>query len=232
MLLLNIMHLIQDKTISINYNLKTWNSNKNTIFIYNNTTSTILEIIELLNSLYLIYLYIYKYSLFNQKMLFSNSIIHYSATIKYMALITSNYYTNISLEPGFFTNWVLFKKQLLLYKWLEYLFITHLTLKTNNIFRSSMFYYLYTIYIKLKLKYNGIKYLNNLPNTILLLTPTHTSILLKEAIKLNKYIILITDKKLPFKSTYNIYKLTNINLRKLKFIMAIIVTAFIQGTLK
>lgn len=86
--------------------------------------------------------------------------------------------------------------------------------------------------MKLKLKYHGLKNLYILPNTLIFLILDNNKFL-EEALKLNKNILLISNKRtLSNLSSYtNIIKIitANRNFAVLNFILEIITTAIFHG---
>lgn len=233
MLTLNLIHLIKHKLIPIKYKIKNnillYNNN---YIIYNNLNKNILEIINLLNSLSITYLYIYKYMSLKQKILLSTDYIQHIFMLKTIAILTSNYYIYNNIYSGIFSNWIFLKKKLTIYKWLKYFFLTNLIIKNNykNIFYIQ--HTLYLLYIKLKLKYNGLKNLDILPNTLIFINLDKNKYI-EEILKLNKNIIIITNNKLNNFSSTNIIKIitTNKNYLIIHFILKIIATAIFHGLL-
>lgn len=102
MLTLNILHLINNKTIPIKYTIKLTNYNSNK-YLYNNLNKNIIELLDLLNSLSISYLYIYRYSSLKQKILLSTDYIKHIFMLKSIATLTSNYYMN-TIYSGVFSN--------------------------------------------------------------------------------------------------------------------------------
>lgn len=102
MLTLNILHLIKNKTIPIKYTIKLTNYRINK-YLYNNLNKNIVEVLDLLNSLSIAYLYLYKYSSLKQKILLSTDYIQYMFMLKSIATLTSNYYIN-TIYSGVFSN--------------------------------------------------------------------------------------------------------------------------------
>lgn len=102
MLTLNILHLIKNKTIPIKYTIKSTNYHINK-YLYNNLNKNIVEVLDLLNSLSIAYLYLYKYSSLKQKILLSTDYIQYMFMLKSIATLTSNYYMN-TIYSGVFSN--------------------------------------------------------------------------------------------------------------------------------
>lgn len=225
MLSLDILHLIHNKTAQNKYILTHTFRYKTDIFKKN-----ILDLIVLLNSLSLLYVYLVNYSLLKQKILMTTTYTQQLNTLKYISCLSSNYYISSTLTSGLFTNWKVLKKQILLYKWLDYFFFINLTLKKKKGTILTLYNTLYILYLKLKLKYTGIKEVNLIPKTILFLNKINTTFL-KEAITLNKNIILINTKKIN-SSLASIQLITkNTNYYTLKFILNIITTAILHGTL-
>ena len=107
MLNINILHLIKNKTIPIKYIIKQKNYYNNK-FLYNNIINKhIIEIFNVLNSLSIIYLYIYKYISLKQKILLSTNYIQQIFMLKLITSLTSNYYiNNNTIYPGIFSNWI------------------------------------------------------------------------------------------------------------------------------
>ena len=233
MLNINILHLIKNKTIPIKYIIKQKNYYNNK-FLYNNIINKhIIEIFNVLNSLSIIYLYIYKYISLKQKILLSTNYIQQIFMLKLITSLTSNYYiNNNTIYPGIFLNWIFLKKKLIIYKWLRYFFLTNLIIKNNykNIFY--IYYTLYLLYLKLKLRYHGLKNLNIFPNTFIFIYLDKNKYL-EEVLKLNKNIIIISNNNLDNFLFKNIIKI-NINIKNyniLYFILKIITTAIYHGTL-
>ena len=232
MLNINILHLIKNKIIpiTINYNIKQKNY-FNKKFFYNNINKYIIEIFYILNFLNIIYLYIYKYISLKQKILLSTNYIQYIYILKLITILTTNYYISNNIYSGIFSNWIFFKKKLIIYKWLKYFFFINLIIKNNykNIFY--IYYILYFLYLKLKLKYHSLKNLNNLPN-ILIFIYLNNNKYLKEILKLNKNIIIINNNtnKLYYNNIIQI-NINNKNNNIIYFILKIITTAIYHGIL-
>lgn len=106
MLILNILTLSKNKIISLKYKTS---SEKIKIFpiknkyIYNNLDKAVVELIGLLNSLSMAYLYIYKYMSLKQKILLSTNYFNQVHKLKLLAVLTSNYYI-VGDNSGIFSN--------------------------------------------------------------------------------------------------------------------------------
>ncbi len=168
MLTLNLIHLIENKTIPIIY--ETTISSKYFKHKYNTNYCTpyIVELLIFLNSLSCAYLYIHKYSSLKQKILFTTNSRQYIYLLRAIAALTSNYSID-NVCPGIFSNWFLLRKKLILYKWLRYFFATNLASKNN--YKNILYVYhtLYLLYLKLKLKYHGLKELTTIPDTLIII---------------------------------------------------------------
>lgn len=103
MLNINILDLIKKKIIPIKYIIKPKNYYRDN-FLYNNFNKYIIELFNLLNSLSIIYLYIYKYSSLKQKILLSTDYIQYIFILKLITSLTSNYYIYSDIYSGIFSN--------------------------------------------------------------------------------------------------------------------------------
>ncbi len=230
MLTLNILHLLKSKKIPIKYNLKVSSNYSKTKYIYNKFTSSIIELFNLLNSLSIAYLYLQKYISLKQKILFSTN---HTCIVKSIATLTSNYYIyNNSIYYGMISNWIFLKRKLMIYKWLKYFFTSKLA-DTNN-YKDTIYVHhtLYFLYLKLKLRYHGLKNLNTLPYTFLYINLTNNN-LLRETIKLNRNIIVITTNMLKIFSPTNIIQIitTTNNTIILHFILEILTTSILHGML-
>ena len=108
MLILNILTLSKNKIISFKYKTiskKTRMSTPKSKYIYNNFDKAVFELIELLNSLSMAYLYIYKYTSLKQKILLSSNYHHQAHKLKLIATLTSNYcLMNDNIYSGIFSN--------------------------------------------------------------------------------------------------------------------------------
>lgn len=233
MLTLNILHLIKNKIISIKYIIQPINNYYSNNYLYNNLNKNIIELLDLLNSLSIAYLYIHKYTSLKQKILLSTNDTQYMGILKSIAILTSNFYIYNTFYSGIFSNWILLKKKLIIYKWLRYFFLINLVIKNNykNIFY--IHHTLYFLYLKLKLKYHGLKNLNSFPNTLIFINLDKNKYL-EEALKVNKNIIIISNNNLSnnFLSP-NIIKIitTTKNFVVLHFILKILTTAIFHGLL-
>nr|YP_009186577.1 ribosomal protein S2 [Cyclospora cayetanensis]AKO71994.1 ribosomal protein S2 [Cyclospora cayetanensis] len=228
MLTLNILHLIKNQIIPIKYSI---NLNYNNKYFYLNLNKNIFEILNLLNSLSIVYLFLYKYISLKQKILFTTNYDQYMYLLKSIATISSNYHIYNTTYSEIFSNWIFLKKKLIIYKWLKYFFLTNLAIKNNykNIF--SIYYILYLLYLKLKLKYHGLRNLNIFPNTLIIII-LYNNTYLKKILKFKKNIILINNIKNNKYISNNIINLnTNINFNTIFFIITIINTAIFHGML-
>lgn len=234
MLTINILHLIKNKTIPIKYLVNSINKYQRNKYIHNMLDTNIIEILNLLNSLSVIYLYLHKYSSLHQKILLSTNYIYNISMLKSIATTTTNYYIYNTIYSEIFSNWNLLKKKLIIYKWLRYFFLTKLA--SNNNYKKTFFinYTLYLLYIKLKLKYHGLKNLHAFPNTLIFIVLDNNKFL-KEILHLNKNIILISNSSNTLKHLWslNIIKLliNSKNFVLLNFILEIINTAIFHGIL-
>ncbi len=231
MLNINILHLINHKILPIKYIITPTNKNKKNKYITNILNTNILELLELLNSLSIAYLHIYKYVSLKQKILISSNYIHHISMLKSIAALTTNYYIYNTTYSQLFSNWNLLKKKLILYKWLKYFFLSKLAI--NNKYKNTIYltHTLYLLYLKLKLKYHGLKNLYSLPNTLIFIVLNNNN-LLKEISKLNKNIIFISNNNSTsfHLSPNNIKIITRIhNFSMIQFILKIINTAIIHG---
>lgn len=124
------------------------------------------------------------------------------------------------------------RKKLIVYKWLRYFFLTNLIIKktSENIFCKN--YNLYILYLKLKLKYDGLKDLHFCPFTLIFISLGKNK-LLEEALQLKKNIIIINKGGLKTNVLSNviIINMANKNFSLIHFILEIISTAIFHGLL-
>lgn len=108
MLILNILTLSKNKIISLKYKINSKQIKtfpKKNKYIHNNLNRVIIELIEILNSLSIAYLYIYKYISLKQKILLATNYYHHGQKVKAIASLTSNYYIICdNINPGIFSN--------------------------------------------------------------------------------------------------------------------------------
>lgn len=234
MLTLNILLLIKNNTMPIKYEVATNNDYFKHKYFSNGYTAHIVETLNLLTSLSIAYLYIHKYISLKQKILLSTNSMQHMYILKSIAALTSNYYIYThTMYPGMFSNWPLLRKKLVLYKWLRYFFATTLAIKNNYKNTFHIYHTLYFLYLKLKLKYHGLKDLTNIPETILVVNLDKNKFL-EEALKLNKNIILVSNDTLSNFSSVNIVKIVTKSKTfvLVHFILKIIITAILHGILQ
>ena len=108
MLILDILTLTKKKIISFKYKTTSKKTRTPTLknkYIYNNLDKAVLELVELLHSLSMAYLYIYKYTSLKQKILLSSNYRQQVHKLKLIAALTSNYcIMNDNIYSGIFSN--------------------------------------------------------------------------------------------------------------------------------
>nr|BBB58123.1 small subunit ribosomal protein 2 [Plasmodium fragile] len=186
----------------------------------------ILNFILIILYLYKLYLYIYNISLTNNKILFINNNNLFINFIIKMCYLTNNFYI-IKWIPGLLTNWIFFKKKIIIYIWLNKLFKNKYYI---NILSKKCLYKLKYIYNKLYLNLHGIKSMLILPKYIFLVK--YNNLILKEISKLK--LVLISFINLSLDSNYiNIKILGNYNnYKSIKLIYKIIYTSIIHSKIK
>nr|YP_008757408.1 small subunit ribosomal protein 2 [Leucocytozoon caulleryi]BAN94688.1 small subunit ribosomal protein 2 [Leucocytozoon caulleryi] len=181
--------------------------------------------------LYKLYLYIYNINFLNQKILFINNnkyniIFINNFIIKICKLM--NYFYILKWIPGLLTNWIIIKKKIIVYLWLnKILFNIYFT----TILSKKCLIYLKNLYNKLFKYLDGIKYMINLPKYIFLMH-FNNNIIINEIIKLK--LILISFINISMDSNLINIKIigNNFNYKSLCLIFKIIYTSMIYSKIK
>lgn len=229
MLFLNLLNLIKNKIIPLKYGIK--KQEHKSIYIDTNINYDLIAFFDVLNYSSFIYLYIYKYISLRQKILIFTNYIHYTTILKSIMVLTNNYYIYNKSNFEFFENEIMLKKKLTLYNWLEYFFFIDSNFKAEYKNKFLINHILYILYLKLKIKYTGIKCMNTLPNTLIFLLINNNKYL-KKIYKINKHIFIITNK-VQNSSSENVFQLIikNTNFISILFLLKIITTSIFHGIL-
>nr|QEM01847.1 30S ribosomal protein S2 [Nephromyces sp. ex Molgula occidentalis] len=192
----------------------------------------IIDIIQTYKYLLKSYIFLYKMGVYNEKLLFINSENKYKTLIEKSALLTNQFYIGKYFISGTLTNWKIIKQNFLLLNWF-YKFI--LIIKQNKLYNNLNKKFknkLIKIYFKLNNKFNLLKNITYIPETIFILNINKNYNALKEAKKLNKLIISIVDSNSnPLLIDFPI-PANNKNYFSIKLILEILITALLQGEFK
>nr|QEM01645.1 30S ribosomal protein S2 [Nephromyces sp. ex Molgula occidentalis] len=192
----------------------------------------IIDLIQTYKYLLKAYILFYKLGIYNEKILFIDSISRYQQLIEKSALLTNQFYLTKYFIPGTLTNWKIIYQNIILLNWFYKL---NLFMEQNNILKNLDKKFqskLIKIYLKLKNKFNLLKNIISIPNTIFILNIKTDYNALKEAKKLNKLIISIIDSD----SNPNLINFpipgNNKNYFSIKWLLEILITGLLQGNFK
>nr|QEM01703.1 30S ribosomal protein S2 [Nephromyces sp. ex Molgula occidentalis] len=229
--LLTLNDLITHK-VHIGHYWSYWDS-RCTKFIYKIINNIwIIDLIHTSKALWKAYIFMYKSSLYNQKILFIGSSRYSKNIIKKTALLTNQFYITDTIKPGLFTNWEVIRGNILLLIWLkQVLFLiqhSYVFGTINHTFKDTLF----KLYTKLHYKLKNIITFQTIPQILFISDLNTHTLLVKESITLNKILLSIIDTNWNPTDIHIAIPGNDDNLFSVKLICQIITTALIHGLLK
>nr|QEM01616.1 30S ribosomal protein S2 [Nephromyces sp. ex Molgula occidentalis] len=223
MILITLQELINSGVqLGNTFNLNIIKKNK---FIYKKINNIcIIDLIQTSKLIWKLYIFLYKISFYNKKLLIINSNKLNKFILKKFIKLTKQFYITEHFISGTFTNWIFLYNNILFLNWLNII----LNIFKNLNFQKKISY----LYNKLNYKFKNFKGLQKIPNIIFILNPIEDKQALKEAFLLKKIIISIIDMNYnPLWITFPIPG-NNINYFSIKLILEIITTSLLHGQLK